>query len=155
MASVLEVDVVLIGPEVGDLRVRLVPARDRRRYAATLVLRDLPVLDADGTAQHRVLVQGHVAAHVNVLGGSQSFVDADTAAFDRQPKTAGQVEGTLHSNRDEHQVRLFILTAGERDAGHSIAVRMPRLDLLVGADLDALVPADPGRDLSDLPAQRP
>src|SRR3989442_2005089 len=97
MASVLEVDVVLIGPEVGDLRIRLVPARDRRRYAATLVLRDLPVLDADGTAQHRVPVQGNVAAHVNVLGGSQTFVHADTAAFDRQAKSPGEVPRRLRA----------------------------------------------------------
>ena len=95
LAAVLEVDVVLIGPEVRDLGVGQVTARNRRRDAAAVVLRDLPVLDANRTPKNWMLVKRHITADVNAIGGAQSFVDPDASAFDRQAQRPGHLQVRL------------------------------------------------------------
>src|SRR5690348_6634190 len=84
MAAVLEVDVVLVGPEVRDLCVGRRLFSDRGADPAPMALCHLPVLDADCAPEHRVLMERDVAADIDVLAGSQCLVDAHAAALDRE-----------------------------------------------------------------------
>src|SRR5439155_13736212 len=128
LAAVLEVHVVLIGPEVGKLAVRLVAVDDRGRDATSVVFRHLPVLDPDRAAQHRVRVQRNVAADVNVRRRAQTFIDAHAAALDRQAQSSGQVEVRLDADRDQDQVGLLAGAVGERYPGDAAAGEVPLAD---------------------------
>src|SRR5207253_1568403 len=70
VASVLEADVVLVGPEIGQLGVGSVAADNRCRDATTMTLGNLPVLDADGPPEHGMIVESDVSAGVDVLRSS-------------------------------------------------------------------------------------
>ena len=116
MTAVFEVDVVLVGPEIGKLGVRRVPAGDRGCDSPPVPFGHLPVLDADRPAQHRMLVKRDVTADIDAVRGAQSFVDSNSPAFDGQAQRPRQVQVGLDADRDEHQVGILTFPVGKRDA---------------------------------------
>src|SRR5829696_1557561 len=76
--SVLQVAVVLIGPEPRNLAVRLVLAQHVPGRSWTLLQCVLPVLDADVTPEHGMVVVGHITSRVDPLHArSEVLIDHD------------------------------------------------------------------------------
>src|SRR5215213_6666047 len=80
--GVLEIMLVLIGPEPGNLVVRLVLPQHIPGRRLPLLQRVLPVLDADVALEHGVIVIGYITRRVDPLHTRTAvLVDQDTIAY--------------------------------------------------------------------------
>src|SRR5688572_6542148 len=90
VAGVLDVCVVLIGPEPGDLVVWHALSQHVRRGSGALPHRVLPVLNANMPAEHRMIVIRHIACGIDsgdvggaVLIHNDAVVDMDVTAIEK------------------------------------------------------------------------
>src|SRR5690606_23983227 len=132
----LQAEVELVGPEPGDLGVRLGGPRHRAARGDALVLRVLPVLEPDAAAEVGVGGVRHVARGVHVLErGAAVLVDEDAVAGG-DAGLGGDREVGLDADADDD--------AGGLDAGavggHDRADPVVALDA-VDADAEAQVDA--------------
>src|SRR6266550_4059 len=154
LPAILEVHVVLVGPEVRQLRVRGVASGDVSRDAAAMILRDLPVLDADRATKHRMRMHRDVPTAIDAIGCAERAVDLNTATLDGQSECSRQVDVGVDAHRLEHEVDLLAAAAGQRDGDYPAAVGVPFLDFGAGPHVDASGPVNRRVDLSHVVAER-
>src|SRR5207244_6448707 len=133
-------DVVLGGPELRQPRVGLVASGDVRRDAAAMILRDLPVLDADRATKHGMRVHGDVPTAIDAIRCTERAVDLNPAACDGQSQCFRQVDVGVDAHRLEDEVDLLATAVGQRDADYPAAVGVPCLDFRAGSYVDSFAP---------------
>src|SRR5207245_6719904 len=92
---VLKVQVVLVGPEPGDLAVRLGHSGHRAADDEALALRGLEVLDANPRLQQRMPETGSVTRGEHALDRSAAALVDHDAAVDRKPRPLGEERARL------------------------------------------------------------
>src|SRR5207248_1721786 len=122
------VDVVLIGPEPGELLVRCGVAGNRHATVGSLPAGDVPVLDSEMTAEDRMMMSRDVTRAVDVRGRSEGLVGQHAALSQLESKGLRDLEPRLDADGDEREVDLFTSSIAELHAGGPTVGRQPAHD---------------------------
>src|SRR5829696_836054 len=117
--GVLEVVLVLIGPEPGDLIIGLISVQHVPGRGRTLLERVLPVLHAYPPLEHRMVVVGYVTRRVDAFHARpEILVDHDTVV-DPGAGVSEEVRYRLDAEANHDEVALDAAPARGRDPLHT------------------------------------
>ena len=104
MAGVLNVSVVLIGPEPGDIVVRDTLAQHVSGGVVALPHRVLPVLDSNMAAEYRVKVIGDVTGRIDAVNTRRAILIDGNTVVDSDLSAVQQIDHGLHTNADDGEI---------------------------------------------------
>src|SRR5215216_4399104 len=152
--GVLEVEVILIRPEPGDIIIGFVLTQHVPGRGRTLIQRVLPVLHADPPLEHRVVVVGHVTRRVDPLHARPAkFIDHD-AVVDVRAGVCEQLRDRLDAEAHHDKVALNSAPALGHDPLHTIGAFQGGHRVLED-QLRSVVAVDPFHHPADLFTEDP